>query len=101
MSDIGNKEYVYEIEEYSQDVRRYQVTSNVKLTHYEVSNVYREADDDKDTKSNLSGYMDWENERFTDDEILNKIKIVSIYDGTEYGDDCQVDVTGDFEEESA
>ena len=52
MSDIGNKEYVYEIEEYSQDVRRYQVTSNVKLTHYEVSNVYREADDDKDTKSN-------------------------------------------------
>jgi len=42
--------------------------------------------------------MDWEDERFTDDEILNKIKIVSIYDGTHYGDDCQVDITGDFEE---
>ena len=93
------KEYVYDVEEYSQDVRRYQVTSNVKLTHYEVSNVYREADDDKDTESNLSGYVDWEDERFTDDEILNKIKIVGICDGTEYGDDCQVDITGDFEDD--
>ena len=94
---MKEKEYVYNVEEYSQDVRRYQVTSNVKLTHYEVSNIYREADDDEKTKSNLSGLMDWEDERFTDDEILNKIKIVSIYDGTEYGDDCQVDITGDFE----
>ena len=42
--------------------------------------------------------MDWEDERFTDDEILNKIKIVSIYDGTEYGENCEVDITGDFEE---
>ena len=96
---MKEKEYVYNVEEYSQDVRRYQVTSNVKLTHYEVSNIYREVDDDEDTKSNLSGFMDWEDERFTDDEILNKIKIVSIYDGTEYGNDCQVDITGDFEEE--
>ena len=92
------KEYVYDVEEYSQDVRRYQITSNVKLTDEEVRSVYLEADDDKDTESNLSGYMDWSNERFTDDEILNKIKIVSIFDGTEYGDDCQVDITGDFEE---
>ena len=57
---MKEKEYVYNVEEYSQDVRRYQITSNVKLTHYEVSNLYREADDDKDTKSNLSGFMDWE-----------------------------------------
>ena len=83
---MKEKEYVYNVEEYSQDVRRYQVTSNVKLTHYEVSNVYREADDDKDTESNLSGFMDWEDERFTDDEILNKIKISNVYKGTEYND---------------
>ena len=92
------KEYVYEIEEYSQDVRRYQITSNVKLTDEEVRNVYLEADDDKVTESNLVNYVDWSDERFTDDEILNKIKITGIYDGTEYGDDCQVDVTGDFAE---
>ena len=100
MSDIGNTEYVYEIEEYSQDVRRYQVTSNVKLTDEEVRNVYQESDTNKVTKSNLALYVDWSDERFTDDEILNEIKIVGIYDGTEYGDDCQVDVTGDFEEVS-
>ena len=51
---MKEKEYVYDVEEYSQDVRRYQVTSNVKLTHYEVSNIYREVDYDEDTKSNLS-----------------------------------------------
>ena len=92
------KEYVYEIEEYSQDVRRYQITSNVKLTDEEFRNVYGETWIPYSYK-NLTGYVDWSNERFTDDEILNKIKIVGIYNGTEYGDDCQVDVTGDFEEE--
>ena len=85
------KEYVYDIEEYSQDTRCYQVTSNVKLTHYEVSNIYREVDDDEKTESNLSGCMDWEDERFTDDEILNKIKISNVYKGIEYNDDgCEL-----------
>ena len=93
------KEYVYDIEEYSQDTRCYQVTSNVKLTHYEVSNIYREVDDDEKNKSNLSVLMDWENERFTNNQIDKKIKIYSVFQGTEYGDDCQVDITGDFEEE--
>tara|TARA_Y100001973_G_scaffold85413_1_gene127408 strand:- start:320 stop:616 length:297 start_codon:yes stop_codon:yes gene_type:complete len=86
------KEYVYNVEEYSQDVRRYQITSNVKLTDEEVRSVYQESDANKVTKSNLVNYVDWEDERFTDDEILNKIKIVGICDGTEYGDDCQVDI---------
>ena len=95
---MKEKEYVYDVEEYSQDVRRYQITSNVKLTDEEVRNVYLEADDDKVTESNLVNYVDWSDERFTDDEILNKIKIVGIFDGTEYGDDCQVDIIGEFEE---
>ncbi len=94
------KEYVYKIEEYSQDVRRFEITSNVKLTDEEVRNVYREISDNEGTQCDLTGWVDWSNERFTDDEILNKIKIVGIYDGTEYGDDCQVDVTGDFEEDN-
>ena len=92
------KEYVYKIEEYSQDVRRFEISSNVKLTDEEVRNVYREISDKEGTQCDLTGWVDWSNERFTDDEILNKIKIVGIFDGTEYGDDCQVDVTGEFEE---
>jgi len=91
------KEYVYDVEEYSQDVRRYQITSNVKLTDEEVRSVYHESERDKFVLG-LEGYIDWSDERFTDDEILNKIKIKGIFDGTEYGDDCQVDITGDFEE---
>jgi len=90
------KEYVYDVEEYSQDVRRYQITSNVKLTDEEVRSVYHEGEEDKFVLG-LERYIDWSNERFTDDEILHKIDIVGIYKGTEYGDDCQVDITGDFE----
>ncbi len=94
------KEYVYKIEEYSQDVRHYVVTSNVKLTDHEVRNIYRESNDVGNfVPNNLTSYMDWSNERFTDSE-LDEIKITGIYKGTEYGDDCQVDVTGDFEEVS-
>ena len=90
------KEYVYDIEEYSQDVRRYQITSTVKLTEDEVPRVYQESEDGKFVLG-LERYIDWSDERFTDDEILNKIKIKGIFDGTEYGDDCQLDITGEFE----
>tara|TARA_R110000824_G_scaffold203726_4_gene388346 strand:+ start:881 stop:1174 length:294 start_codon:yes stop_codon:yes gene_type:complete len=93
----NENEYVYNIEEYSQDVRHYQITSNVKLTDKEVRNVYQESDANKVTKSNLANYIDWSNERFTDDEILNKIKVIGLFKGTEYGDDCQLDITGEFE----
>ena len=94
----SKKEYVYNVEEYSQDVRHYQITSNVKLTDEEVRSVYLEnVISDEDNSKNLTGYVDWSDERFTDDEILNKIKISGVFEGTEYGDDCQVDITGDFE----
>ena len=59
---MKEKEYVYDVEEYSQDVRRYQITSNVKLTDEEVRNVYQESDANKVTKSNLVNYVDWTNE---------------------------------------
>ena len=104
------KEFVYNIEEYSQDVRRYQITSNVKLTDEEVRSVYSESDcyelvestrkkegHSLDTFNNLTAYVEWSDERFTDDELLNKIKIWGVSKGTEYGDDCQVDVFGEFE----
>ena len=106
----NENEYVYNIEEYSQDVRHYQITSNVKLTDEEVRSVYLESDSydlvestrkkeghSLDTFNNLTTYVDWSNERFTDDELLNKIKIWGVFQGTEYGDDCQVDITGEFE----
>ena len=97
----NENEYVYKIEEYSQDVRHYQITSNVKLTDEEVRSVYSESDEyasigEVSDKDNLTGYVDWSDERFSDDE-LDKIKISGVFKGTEYGDDCQVDITGEFE----
>ena len=90
------KEYVYDVEEYSQDTRRYQVVSNVKLTHDEVITIYQEGEKDKFV-TDIQKNMDFDDKRFTDDEILNSIKVKSIFDGTEYGENCEVDITGDFE----
>tara|TARA_A100001515_G_scaffold139749_1_gene134690 strand:+ start:171 stop:491 length:321 start_codon:yes stop_codon:yes gene_type:complete len=102
------KEYVYDIKEYSQDTRCYQITSNVKLTYDEVMNSYMESDSYnrvkahrgfKDNCNNLSRLIDWSNERFTNHQIDKQIKVYGVFKGTEYGDDCQTDITGDFEEE--
>jgi hypothetical protein len=92
-----DKKYIYEIEEYSQDVRKYQVTSNVKLTQDEIRSIYTEAYEEEKVVDKLEGNVDWSNERFTDNQILNEIKITGSYSGTEYGDDCQVGIIGDIE----
>ena len=102
----NENEYVYNIEEYSQDVRAYQITSNVKLTYEEVMNSYMESDSYnrvkahrgfKDSCNNLSKLIDWSNERFTNHQIDKQIKVYGVFKGTNYGDDCQVDITGEFE----
>tara|TARA_R100000773_G_scaffold41483_1_gene38031 strand:+ start:2364 stop:2747 length:384 start_codon:yes stop_codon:yes gene_type:complete len=102
----NEKEYVYDIEEYSQDVRHYQITSNVKLTYDEVRNSYQESDaynrvkvfrGFKNSCNNLSKLIDWSNDRFTNHQIDKQIKVYGVFQGTKYGDDCQVDITGEFE----
>ena len=68
---MKEKEYVYDVEEYSKDVRHYEVTSNIKLTEYEVQQIYGEVNINKsgDTTNDVQKYIDWEDERFSDDEI--------------------------------
>ena len=93
-----SKQYTYEVEEQSVDVRHFKVKSNVKLTYHEVQQIYGEVDfKDGDTSHDLQNFIDWENQRFTDDEIKN-IKVSAEFVGTEYGDDCQLDIEGDFNE---
>ena len=97
---MKEKEYVYDVEEYSKDVRHYEVTSNIKLTEYEVQQIYGEVNINKsgDTTNDVQKYIDWEDERFSDDEIENKVKVSVKFVGTEYGDDCHVDIIGVFED---
>tara|TARA_R100000781_G_scaffold114863_1_gene87316 strand:- start:3842 stop:4135 length:294 start_codon:yes stop_codon:yes gene_type:complete len=92
-------EYVYDIEEYSQDTRHYKLVSNVKLTYEEIRSIYSETGYDISVEDNLTAYVNWSDERFTDDELLNKIKICGVFKGTEYGDDCQLDITGELKDE--
>ena len=99
MSKLGKKEYTYEVKESSQDTRNFEVKSNVKLTEYEIEQIYGEVDfKDGDTTNDLQKFIDWEDKRFTDDEIKNQIKVSVEFIDTDYGYDCQVDMTGDFEE---
>ena len=103
---MSKQEYVYEVEEYSQDTRHYEVTSNVKLTEYELQQIAITmltagllANSKLMINTNdLQKYISWEDKRFSDDEIENKVKVSVKFNGTEYGDDCQVDTTGEFEE---
>ena len=96
-----SKKHVYDVEEYSQDVRRYKVRSSIKLTDYEVRQVYSEVNINKagDISNDLQNFIEWDTDRLTkltEDEI-KKAKVSCKFIDTEYGDDCQVDIDGDLE----
>ena len=87
--------YIYEIEEYSQDSRHYTVESEVKLTEEQINLAYCEV-----------GLKEGDENEFTladiDDDVLtpeNKINIKVSFNYVDYGDDAQVNITGDIEEE--
>ena len=95
------EKYVYNVQEYSQDLRRYEVRSNIKLTHYEVEQAFCEVNINKsgDISNDLQKIIEWDTLRLTkltEDEI-KKAKVSCKFIDTEYGDDCQVDIDGDLE----
>jgi len=97
---IEKQKYTYTVTEQSVDERITEISSTVKLTWDEIQSIYLEAfDDDKKVVKGLEGYVDWSDQRFTDDEILNKIKIEGSYQGTDYGENCELYINGDIEEE--
>lgn len=87
--------YTYEVEEYSQDTRHYTIESDIKLTEEQITKAYCEV-----------GLKDGDFNEFTladiDDEVStpeNEINIRVTFNYTEYGDDAQVNIEGDTEEE--
>ena len=99
---IEKQKYTYTVTEQSVDERITEISSTVKLTWDEIQSIYLEAfDDDKKVVKGLEGYVEWSDERFTDDEILNKIKIEGSYQGIDYGENCELYINGDIEEEEA
>jgi len=87
--------YTYEVEEYTQDTRHYTIQSDVKLTEEQINLAFCEVDL-KDGATNTFTLED------IDDDVLtpeNKVNIKVIFNYTEYGDDAQVNITGDTVEE--
>ena len=74
-------EYTYVVEEWSTDSRRYTVKSDRKLTENELKDAYMELGiPDVGTTTEV-------------DEIPNgKVNVTVYYDGTDYGDDGQMEI---------
>jgi len=86
--------YVYEVEEYSQDSRHYTVESEVKLTEEQINLAYCEVGL-KEGDANEFTLSDIDNDVSTP---KNKINIKVTFNYVDYGDDSQVNITGDVEE---
>ena len=74
--------YIYEVSESSVDVRSWTIESDRQLTEEEVTDIYQDGNMDNEGK----------------EEEYSK-GITMTYDGTEYGDDAQPKLEGDFKDE--
>ena len=77
-----SKKYIYEADEQSIDVRSWTIESDKQLTEEEVTEIYQDSQIEDEGK---------EHEYSTG--------IMVTFHGTEYGDDSQFTVEGDFKEE--
>ena len=75
------KQYKYEVEEWSQDTRKWVFTSDKKLTEEKILNLFYDG-------------------VHMDEDKTQTVDGVSVtYHGTFYGDNCEVEASGDFKEE--
>jgi len=109
-------DYEYEVEEYSQDTRTFTVNSNKKLPQDVVDTVYycitqhhrrkhfllphnvlNDSDANKEHDITQEVYDVLKNKGYdTDHEDFKELKVITIFTGTEYGDNSQVESSGDF-----
>ena len=85
--------YSYDIEEYSQDTRMYTVESNYKLPEEVVDELYRESDPIEGTITHLTEEAyDLLKDHGEDIKDYPNLNVTCHFGGTEYGDDCQVNI---------
>ena len=70
--------YTYHVEETSQDTRNYTIESDVQLTHDEIVDCL--------------GNVSINNEK---NSFVGEDGIKTTFEDTEWGDDCQIDISGD------
>ena len=76
------EKHEYEVEEWSQDTRKWVFTSNRKLTYEELMEMFCDG-----------VHMDEGKTETVDDGVSVN------YQGTSYGNNCEVELNGDFKEE--
>ena len=72
------KKYKYEVEEYSQDTRSFFVESDIELNHDEIVQCISNATFNENTKTGLE---------------IKGHKTYTQYTGTDFGDDCQINIS--------
>jgi len=95
--------YEYEVEEYSQDTRTFTLESNKKLSQEVVETVYYYEcglnDSDVGNVHDITGevYAVLKDKGYDiDHKNFKGLKVTTQFTGTGFGDDCQVDSSGDF-----
>ena len=94
----------YEVEEYSQDTRTFTLESNKKLPQEVVERVYyskcglsnRDVDVEHDITEDVYNILedyDWYD---INAEEFNGLKVTTRFAGTEYGDNSEVESSGEF-----
>ncbi len=89
-------DYEYEVEEYSQDTRQYRIECNTKLTREQLTELQNLAFGNpagEEVEYQLSD-IDTEVEGQSQDE-----KVLITFLGIDYGDDAQINISGDVLEE--
>ena len=81
-----SKKYTYMIEEWSSDTRFYKIESDEKLTEEEVKDSVREV--------GIPIEVIGVGEKIKIDELPSgkEVDIIGVYQGTEYGEDSQMDI---------
>tara|TARA_R100001244_G_scaffold90907_1_gene68935 strand:+ start:172 stop:459 length:288 start_codon:yes stop_codon:yes gene_type:complete len=93
MRNKSQKLYAYDITEQSVDVRRFKVVSDKPLNEETVEEIYRQVSECKDnTTEDVSEYASELEE--------TKVRATTTFEYTDFGDDCQVDVSDVYEEET-
>ena len=87
--------YTYTISEYSQDTRTWELSSDVKLTEEWINDNLGELCDVNQSTPSLSIHRNKDEDRGI---TIGKLEVY--YSGTEYGEDTQVDISGDFAKEA-
>lgn len=102
-AQVKKLEYEYEVEEYSNDTRTFTVESNKKLPQDVTESVYWQECElegkDVGIEHDITEYVYESLESLgydKDHEDFKKLKVITKFTGTGFGDDTQIDSSGDF-----